>query len=377
MALFKKDSKNNQAAGVAHKTANPGHKRWLRLSMSEQIFFSKRLGILLKAGIPLYDALNMLESQSKKRTAKKILAILKFDVSHGQFLGASMKQFGRAFGDLAINLVRIGEQSGTLSDNLNYLAEALKKKQMLKRKVVSALVYPIVIVIATFGITSVLMVYIFPKIMPIFSSLRFDLPWTTKLLVTISNSLVNYGGWILASLIIFVIIFWLVLKTSRAIRFAVQRIILTLPIVGKLSQYYQVANFCRTMSVLLRCGVVIVDAAKITSEATANLVYRNQAATLSNHLTKGEKLSDHLANSPRLWPVDVAQMIGVGEATGNLGDTLMYMSETYEAEVDEQTKNLTVLIEPVLMVLMGLIVGFIAVSIITPIYQITQHVNAR
>ncbi|MDP3986532.1 MAG: type II secretion system F family protein [Candidatus Veblenbacteria bacterium] len=362
---------------IKEDVIKPKRSRWVHISMAEQIFFAKRLAILLKAGIPLLDALSMLEKQAKGRTMKNVLGALKFYVTHGQSLAVGMKQFGRAFGDLTINLVRIGEQSGTLAENLAYLADTLKKKQALRRKVVGALVYPIVIVIATFGITGILMIYVFPKILPIFASLRFELPWTTRLLIVVSNVLVQYGGWILTVTALVVVLAWLVVRLVRSIRYAVQRTVLTLPLLGHLSQYYQVATFCRTMSVLLRCGVVIVEAARITAEATPNLVYRAQAQALAEHLTKGEKISTHLANSLGLWPVDVAQMVSVGEATGNLGDTLMYLSETYEAELDEQTKNLTTLIEPVLMVCMGLVVGFIAVSIIMPIYQVTQYVNAR
>lgn len=347
---------------------------FLRFSLQDQILFVKRLGILVKAGVPVVEGLKMLKNQSRSRATTQILEQVTRDVENGQFLSKSLGQFKNLFGDLALNIIRIGETSGTLHENLDYLAQELKKKQELRRKVIGSLIYPIVIVFATFGISGILVVYVFPKILPIFSSLHFQLPWTTRVLIWLSNLILHHGLWILLGLIMLAILGF-VLMRLRPVRFWVHRAILTLPLFGKLSQNYQMANFCRTMGILLRCDVMIVEAMMIAAETTTNLVYQKEFETIGHKITSGEKISTHMSGRHRLFPPIITQMITVGETAGNLSETLSYLGEMYENEVDDQTKNLSTVIEPVLMIFMGILVGFIAISIITPIYGITQNLH--
>ena len=350
------------------------NKFFLRFSLQDQILFAKRLSILVKAGVPVLEALKMLKNQSRSRAASQILEKVASDVENGQFLSKSLSQFKRAFGQLALNIIRIGETGGTLHENLEYLAQELKKKQALRRKVIGSLVYPIVIVCATFGISGLLVMYVFPKILPIFASLNFKLPWTTRALIWINSVFLHYGLWIILCLIALVIS-WMLLLRVRWVRFWIHRTILTLPLFGSLSQNYQMANFCRTMGLLLRCDVMIVEAMMIAADTTTNLVYQKEFYAIGHKITRGEKISTHMHSSNRLFPSMITQMITVGETAGNLSETLLYLGEMYENEVDDQTKNLSTTIEPVLMILMGILVGFIAISIITPIYGITQNLH--
>ncbi|OGE82155.1 MAG: hypothetical protein A3B10_02370 [Candidatus Doudnabacteria bacterium RIFCSPLOWO2_01_FULL_44_21] len=346
----------------------------LRFSIQDQIMFAKRLAMLIRAGIPLLAALHMLRKQAKSKSTKTVFEVLVEDVENGQFISSSMSKFRKIFGEFAINIVQVGEVSGTLHENLAYLAEELKKKQALRRKLISSMLYPIFIVIATLGITVLLTVYLFPKILPIFSSVKFPLPWSTRALIFISNLLGNYGLYILLGLLLLVVAVWLLLRNKK-FRLFFDRTLLRIPVFGSLLQGYHLANICRTMGLLMKSAVPIVRASAITADTTTNSAYQKELRLLSEHITKGEKISTHLSKNPKIFPSIMQQMIGVGESAGTLSETLSFLAEMYEAEVDDLTKNLTTVLEPALMVFMGIIVGFIAISIITPIYEFTQYLK--
>lgn len=343
-----------------------------RFSIKEQVLFAKRLAFLVRAGVPIVESLRILRSQIKSKKQQKIFDKIIHDVSSGQFLATSLGKFKNMFGNFAINIIRVGENSGILDQNLHYLAEELKKKQMLRRKVLSALVYPIFISLSTLALTALLTVFIVPKILPIFISLNVKLPFTTKILIAMSDFLRTYGLILVAVLIVLGVIFRIVLKRSKSFRLFIHRIILRTPIAGSIAQHYNITNFCRTFGLLLKSGVKIVEALSITADTTENLAYQKEIRALSKNVTKGERVSKHLERYPKLFPDIAAQMITIGETTGNLPETLIYLSELYENEVDEMTKNLSGAIEPLLMIVMGVMVGFVAVSVITPIYEITK-----
>ncbi len=347
---------------------------FFRLTNQEKILFAKRLSILVKAGVPILECLRILKKQSTSPSAKKIFEQVVEDVENGQFLSTSLGQFHKIFGDLAVHIIRVGEMSGTLQENLNYLADELEKKQALRRKVVSAMVYPAIIVLGTIVISVMLTVFIFPKILPIFASFKFDLPITTKILIFVSGVFIHYGFLLLLGLVGVVVVAVLLSKSDN-IKFAFEHFVFKVPIFGRLSQSYHMANFCRTLGLLLKSQIVIVQATTITADTMNTVVYRREIHSISESLKKGGRISTHLDSKPNLFPPMVSQMVSVGETTGNLSETLYFVSEMYESEVDMITKNLSTSIEPILMIFMGAIVGFIAVSIITPIYEITQHLH--
>lgn len=345
---------------------------FLHISLQEQVIFIKRLSLLIRAGVPLLSGLHMLKKQASSRSMVKILDRVIADVENGQYLATSLGRFRKIFGEFTVNLVEIGEISGTLSENLEYLAAELKKTQALRRKVIGSLIYPVLIIFATFGITALLTVYVFPKILPIFKSVNFPLPWSTRSLIFISDIMLHYGTHIAAGLAGLAMLFWILLKI-KSFRYLVHRFILTLPLIGSISQSYNVTNICRTMGLLLKSNVLIVRSIKITSHITRNAVFKRELEKASELISRGEPISKHLETRPNIFPLIMSQMVTVGENTGNLSETFLYLANMYEEEVDELTKNLSVVIEPMLLIFMGLLVGFVAISIITPIYGITQH----
>lgn len=350
---------------------------FLRLSIKDQTFFVKRLSFLIKAGIPMRESLVMIREQTRKRGYASILDIVIESVSNGQNLGTSLGRFKNVFGDFAINIIGFGEQSGMLSENLEYIAEELKKRQMLRKKLIGASIYPIIVTIATLCIVIFLMVFLFPKILPIFSSLNYALPLSTRIVIAVSNFVTQYGLISLLFLFIFTIVFIIILKKSEKIKFYFHAFLLKLPIIGKMIKDYNMANFTRTMGLLLRGGVTMGEALQISARITPNMVYKKEFKMLTGVVNQGQKISTHLNKQKKLFPDLVAQIVSVGEHSGNLSNSLIYLSELYEAEIDDSTKNLSNMVEPLLMIIMGITVGFIAISIITPIYGITQHLNAR
>ncbi len=336
--------------------------------------FAKRLSILVKAGNPLLESLRMLKDQASSGATARIYSQIVEDVERGQFLSSSLKNFKNIFGDFAVNVIRVGEMSGTLEGNLNYLAEELKKKQELKRKVMGAMIYPVIVLGATVALSVLLTVFIFPKILPIFEGFKFDLPFTTRALIFISAVSISYGIYILTAFVAAIITFLFLMK-AHGFRLILDGLMLRLPIFGRIAQSYYMANFCRTLGLLLKSQILVVEATRITGSTIKNKVYQREIEIISDKVLRGEKISAHLFTKKKIFPSILAQMIAVGESTGSLSDTLVFISEMYENEVDMLTKNLSTMLEPVLMIIMGAVVGFIAISIITPIYELTQHIN--
>src|SRR3989338_585841 len=348
-----------------------------RLSLKEQAVFVKRLSLLVKAGVPLFEAVLMLEEQSSSFANKSMFAQIRHDISNGQFLYKSLGRFPKVFGEFTINIIRVGETSGTLYTNLKYLSDELEKKRQLRQKVVGALVYPIVIIIAALGISALMTVFLFPKLMPIFQSLNVPLPFTTRALLYLSFVLTNYWLYIILGLVVLITIFVILMRMNKSFRYAMHNVSLRLPILGPMLKHYYLTNICRISGTLFKSQLRVIETLEGTAETTTNLVYRDRLEKLRHSITKGGKISSYLQKYPKLFPSMLCNMVAVGETTGSLSDTLIYLGEIHESELDEQTKRISSIIEPVLMVGVGLMVGFIAVSIITPIYEVTQHLSPR
>ena len=347
---------------------------FFRFSVAEQIILVKRLSILINAGVPLFSAIAMLKKQGGSKNGSVILGSLLVQVENGGLLSDGLAKFERIFGEFSINIIRVGEASGTLTASLAYLADELRKKQELKRKIIGALVYPLFIVFATLAISILLIVYVFPKILPIFKSFKTQLPWSTRALIFTSSIFSHYGFYIL--LLLFLAAAWTIwLVKKPAVRQWCDRKILNLPLLGKIIRSYQIANFTRTLGLLLKSDVKIAEALRVVAKLSGNSAYTLEFFAMAEAVTRGQKLSFNIENNQKLFPPLVSQMIEVGEATGNLSESLIYLSTMYEDELNDLTKNLSASIEPALMVVMGLLVGFIAISIITPIYGITQNLH--
>lgn len=339
------------------------------------MFFAKRLSFLLQSGLPILESIKLIKNQYKSKYEIQIFENIIFDMSNGQSLSISLKKFQTKFGIFSINIIHAGEQSGTLVLNLSYLADELRKKQILKKKIWGALLYPLIVTIATFGITTFLAIYIFPKIIPIFASLNAELPLSTRIVMWLTILIKNHWILILFCLMSVILILILLIRKNKKVRFIYHKMILRIPIFGKIFRDYNLTNSTRILGLLLKGGISLSESILIVAKSNENLEYQKIFNTCFSNILKGKTLADSLKKQTDIFPEMITQMIAVGEQSGNLPETLMYLSEFYEQEFDEKTKNLSSTIEPILMIIMGIMVGFIAISVITPIYEITNSIK--
>jgi type IV pilus assembly protein PilC len=341
----------------------------------EKMLFAKHLAIMIHAGLPLRDSLEEIGSQTKNKKFHNVLALIVHDVENGQFLSAAMAVFPKIFDDLFTSMVRVGEESGKLSENLDYLSMQLERSDALKQKVRGALIYPAIVLAATFGVVGYLTFVTLPSLLPIFTSLKVSLPPTTQFLFDFSHYVVKNVIYIVLCIVL-LIVGLRALFLVKAFRFIIHRYELKVPIFGSLAKYAQLTRFSQILGTLLASGVDVVRALQITAASMGNVVYRRELEEVAKNMSKqGESIAQYLARKPKLFPSIVERMIRVGEKTGKLDESLLYISGFYDKEIDGMVGNITTIIEPVLLVFLGIIVGFVAISVITPIYKLTEGIH--
>lgn len=348
---------------------------YYKLSITKQTFFAKKLSFLIKSGITIIESITLIKNQTKSKSEIKTFERIIADVRNGKSLATSLERCHGTFGNFAINIIKAGELSGNLTQNLNYLSDELRKKEILRKKIVSSLVYPIIVTIATLGITFFLTMFIFPKIIPIFQSMNVQLPITTRMIIGFVKIIKDFGLYIFIGLSIIILGLITIIKNVKKIRYIYNGFIFKIPIFGKIAKNYNLTNLTRTFGILLKSGLSVIEALQITADTTNNLQYKKSLELTIKDVTKGKNISENISKYPKLYPEMLSHMVVVGEKTGNLSNTLIYLSEFYENEFDDQTKNLSSTIEPILMIIMGIMVGFIAISVITPIYGITNALH--
>ena len=346
-----------------------------RISVQDRINFARHLSLVIKAGLPVFEGLRIIQAQTESPVLKRVVESLMTDVNNGKFLADGLERYNNLFGDFFVNIVRVGESSGTLSKNLLYLADELGRQKALQSKVRSAMIYPLVILVATLGVAGFLTFYVFPKLVPVFGSLNVQLPITTRVLLTTLNFLRDYGIYTLGGVILFIILARLIMKRVTPVRYFLNAVLVYMPVVSDLTVAVNMVNFTRVLGLLLKSGVKIVEALDITRNTFSNLVYKNIIAKAAEEIKKGGQLGPYLATEKRYFPPLVSGMVGIGESTGNLEENMEYLADYYDDEVDTKLHSLTSLIEPLMLLFMGLLVGFVALSIITPIYSISQGIS--
>ncbi|MCH7597464.1 type II secretion system F family protein [Patescibacteria group bacterium] len=343
------------------------------VSLVDKALFAKQLSVMLHSGLPLIEALDI-ASQSSRSKLSGVLRGVSESVMSGHTLADSFSRYPKIFSGLFVSATRAGELSGTLVGNLENISVQLEKEKDLIAKVKGALVYPVVILIATFILGMILSFVILPKITPLFEGLRVELPTTTKALIAFSHFIENNGLIFFLSIIVFfTFTIWLV-RQSFTKPFT-HWFLLHTPIIGRITMNANLARFSRTLGMLLKSGLRIDESLEITENTVGNFYYARALKRVSRNIRSGSKLSDNLATFNNLFPVLATRMIQVGEESGQFEKTLFYLASYYEDEVDTATKALSTAIEPLLLLFIGLVVGFLALSIITPIYDITGNIQ--
>lgn len=340
----------------------------------DRILTARNLGAMLSAGLSLARALAILERQTKNPKLSSVLSQVGSDVRRGDTLHAALAKYPKVFSHLFVAMVRAGEESGNLSDALQTIADQMERTYTLKRKIRGALIYPGVILCAIGGIGVFMMTDVVPSLAATFKQMNAPLPASTQLIIATSNFLVSYT--VLAALIFISVVVALVLFLRTKIGKRVSSYaLLKVPVIGTLIRETNAARTARTLASLLSSGVDVIGSLDITLEVVQNPYFQEVVADAKKSVGQGEPLSAAFTRREDLYPPFVGEMMSVGEETGQLAEMLKRLALFYEDEVDSSTRDMSTIIEPILMLIIGAAVGFFAVSMITPIYSLSNVIG--
>jgi type IV pilus assembly protein PilC len=335
--------------------------------------FTRQLATMIDAGLPLVQSLEVLSSQQENKVFKKIIREIREDVEGGSTFAGALKKHPVTFSELYTNLVVAGEEGGILDTILNRLATYIEKAEALKKKVKSALVYPSTIVAVAVIVVIILMVFVIPVFETMFQAAGQSLPLPTVIVLTISKMIKKYIFFFVPALILLFFLFKRYYKTESG-RAVVDRLLLRLPIFGPLFRKIAVARFSRTLGTLVSSGVPILDGLSIVSRTAGNRAIETAIMNARASIREGETIAEPLGRSGHFPPM-VIQMIAVGESTGALDAMLSKIAEFYEDEVDVAVSNLTSLLEPLLMMFLGVVIGGVVIAMYLPIFNMASAVG--
>lgn len=342
---------------------------------NDQVFFAHRLSLLMNSGISIVEALEMLMSMDKSKNHKILYMRMITKIEEGQSLGKSLRVLKITFNYILIALIQNGESSGRLSEALLQASKYLEKKNEMKNKIIGSLIYPFFIVIATLGMSLFLILYIFPKIIPLLQSLDIKLPLITRIVEWIYHFSVHYGIIFVAIFVVVFIILNLFIKRYQKARLFLHKTILSIPILEKHIKNHILSSVCSMGEMLINAGKSIPETVKFYEQSTNNLFYKNIYSQIYLETIRGVSLASALRKNEKYFPEIVFSMCELGERVGSLGVMLGHCGHILEQETEDLFKKFSSLIEPVLMIFMGLVVGSIALSIILPVYEITNHLS--
>jgi len=346
---------------------------WRRVSLTEKMILIKHMAVMVRAGLPIPRILEILSLQSKSRYLKDILTNIKEEIKTGKTLADSMQQYPRVFPPLFSSAIRIGEISGNLEEVLELLAVQLQKEHDIRSKVKGAMIYPSIIILAMIIIGILLMLFVVPNLMKVFADMNIELPLSTRIIIDSSAFMTNHL--LLTLAILFAIpVFFIAFQRSAPGKNILHFVYLYIPLVSGIIKKINTARFARNLSSLLKSGVAIVNALEIISDSLENIYFKKAIRAASEQVQKGSPLHQAIEKFPNLFPPMVIQMIKVGEETGSSEQILAQLAEFYEREVDEITKNLSSVIEPALILIIGGAVGFFAISVIQPMYMVMDYI---
>lgn len=342
-----------------------------RVKVFDKIIFCRNLSVMITAGISLNRGLETLARQTANKKFKTVLKNIADDIKKGESLEKGLKKYPAVFPPVFSAIVKAGEKTGKLDESLKILGSQLERSYELTRTVKGALIYPVIVIIVMIIIGILMMIYVVPTLIANFSELKIELPLSTRILIAISNFLVNHTLMSFVSVIgIAALLFYLYSKpkTKNLIDF----IFFRAPIISALVLKVNSARTARTLGSLVGSGVEIVEALEITSEALENHYYKDAVKEAKEKVQTGEQISKIFSQFSNLYPAVFIEMIMVGEETGNMSDMLLKVAGFFEDEVAQTTKNLSTVIEPILMVFIGIVVGFFVISILTPMYSMLE-----
>ncbi|OGE74334.1 MAG: hypothetical protein A3K08_00205 [Candidatus Doudnabacteria bacterium RIFCSPLOWO2_01_41_7] len=343
------------------------------IKLIDKITFIKNMSVMIRAGLPVSKALRILTVQTPNPRFAKIIADVSRQVEGGTSLAESMEKYPNVFPQIFISMVKVGEVSGNLEQNLTYLAEQMQRDYDLMSKAKGAMTYPIIVLVAL-GIVGFLMfTLVLPKLTATFVDLNVQLPFMTRVVIFIVDIFANYGFFVLIAIlgVVFGLLYWRRTDSGKKV---IHRAVLFMPVFGQIVIKINLARFIRTFSSLIKSGMSIVEALDASAQVVGNIYYKKVINDAASKVKIGSPLMTAFKKEPKLFSHLVIQMMEVGEESGTTDTVLAEVAAFYETEVDQTMKNLSSILEPVLMMIIGTIVGFLAVALITPIYSITQSI---
>lgn len=343
------------------------------VTLDQKMLFTKHLSLMLKSGMPVNEAVSTLEKENKGYFRTVLRKILK-SIEGGNHLTDSLAPFPRVFDGFYLNMVKIGEESGTLEQSLINLADHLKKSHDLRSKIQAAMLYPLIVLTAMLGLGFTLSIFVLPKLVGLFSSLGNTLPWSTRVLIW-TSAFVGRNWFAIILWVIAILITIAIIRNLRPVKRIFHAIALFTPIIAKFSHTLNMASIARSVGLLLSSGITLDKALEIVGKNIFNVYYQDDVLYFLEQVKRGESLGEVMTNRSQRFPVIASRMIKVGEQSGNLAETFEYLANFYEDELDNLSKNLSGVLEPILLIVIGAVVGFVAFSVITPIYDFTASVG--
>lgn len=342
-----------------------------KVSISDVATFTRQLSTMMNAGLPITDALLILRSQTKG-SMQKVVAQILADVEGGTSLSIAFSKHQKVFSSTYIALLKSGEAGGVMDQVLLRLADNLEKEQEFSGKVKGALIYPAVVIVGMFVVGLVMMIFVIPRLTSLYGEFNASLPVPTKILIGISNFLVKFWPLFLITVGVFLSLFQSYKKTKAGKR-KIDELIFKIPVLGPLQRQVMLTELTRTLSLMVGSGVSILDGMNITAGVVENSIISEALIDAGKLVEKGFPIAFAFGRHPDAFPFILTQMISVGEETGKMEEVLTKLSHIFEVESDQKVKALTSAIEPLVMVLLGLGVGFLVIAVILPIYNLTSQ----
>lgn len=347
--------------------------RFSRIPVVQKIFFTQNLEVMIRTGFSLASALKTISQQTENKRFKEVMVNLQRDVESGVAFSNALAKYPHVFSELFVNMIAAGEVSGKLDEVLKRLTIQMKKDHALMGKVKASLTYPVIVVIAMVGVAIAMMIFVIPQLLSVFSSANVQLPLPTRILIGITHLMTQDGVWLALGLIVIIVFVYRLIKTKKG-RSVYHKILLKVPIISPIIKQINTARFTRTLSSLLKTDIPIVQIFQIISKTLGNVHYANVMLSIAEKVKQGVNIAKTLEERKDLFPPIVTQMIAVGEESGTMDTISDEIANFYEESVDQTMANLSTIIEPIIMVVLGAGVAYLAVAIILPIYSLSQAI---
>lgn len=347
--------------------------RFLSVKLHEKIIFARNMSAMLRAGLPLSRALLIIGRQTKNKKFQGVISAIIDRIGKGGSFHDALSDFPDVFSKLFISMVRAGEESGKLNDSLTLIANQLERSYTLKKKITGALIYPSVIITAMVIIGMLMLIFVVPTLESTFKELNVELPATTQFIIAVSEGLRDHTLLFIGGFLLLCVGLYVAAKMPRSKKFF-DFGLLHIPLIGDMAKELNAARTARTLSSLLSSGVEVSQALEITKDVLQNTYYKSVLDSAKKNIEKGIPISDAFASREDVYPILLPEMMEVGEETGQLSSMLLEVALFYEDEVERATKDMSTVIEPFLMVVIGAAVGFFAVSMLEPMYSLSNSI---